>query len=159
MGQEIERKFLVLPGKWTADGVTGMRFVQGYLSMDPERVVRVRIEGEHGRLTIKGKRQGVSRVEYEYPIPVEDAQALHRLCIAPLIEKVRYRIEHAGRTWEVDVFSGPNEGLVVAELELEAEDAAFQMPPWVGREVSSDNRYTNTSLVTHPFTSWGTAPA
>ena len=159
MGREIERKFLVIPNAWRPDGLEGTRFVQGYLSMDPERVVRVRIEGDEGRLTVKGIRRHVSRLEYEYEIPVEDAHALHALCIPPLVEKVRYRIAYAGRTWEVDEFAGLNEGLVLAEIELASETDALDLPPWVGREVSADDRYANTSLARHPFTSWSSSPA
>jgi CYTH domain-containing protein len=152
---EIERKFLVVSEGWR-HGVTGTLFRQGYLCTDPERTVRVRLAGDRGTLTIKGKTEGISRAEFEYPIPAaEVADMLDRLCLRPLIEKKRYRLEHAGRVWEIDEFFGDNEGLILAEVELESEEALLELPPWIGREVSDDPRYYNASLVQHPYSKWG----
>ncbi len=154
MGKEIERKFLVDMTKWTPQGV-GTHFKQGYLNSQKERVVRVRIEGDRARLTIKGVSVGVTRSEFEYPIPVEDARILlDTLCEQPLIDKHRHKEVHGGKTWEIDVFHGDNEGLVVAEIELAAEDEAFEVPAWAVREVSSDARYFNANLLRHPFKDW-----
>ena len=152
--KEIERKFRVDPA-WQPPG-KGVAYEQGYLSSVAERVVRVRIEGDEAKLTIKGKTTGVTRSEYEYAIPVEDAEAMLRaLCEQPTIRKRRHHVEHAGKTWEVDVFAGDNEGLVIAELELASEDEAFDKPPWVREEVSDDPRYYNANLVNHPYKRWG----
>jgi len=154
LGVEIERKFLVAGDGWRELGeATLLR--QGYLSSDPARVVRVRIEGERAFLTIKGKSQGATRGEWEYPIPVsEAAELLDGLCQAPLIEKVRRRIAVQGHTWEVDEFLGANAGLVVAEIELGSEDEAFDKPEWIGQEVTHDARYFNSNLIRHPYSSW-----
>jgi adenylate cyclase len=154
VGQEIERKFLVDVARWRPAG-PGVVFRQGYLSTHPERTVRVRIEGDAGKLTIKGKTAGISRLELEYPIPLADAEQLLALCERPLIEKVRHTEPHAGKTWEIDVFGGDNAGLVLAELELPSEDEPFTAPPWVLEEVSHDPRYYNASLVRAPYTTWG----
>ncbi len=154
MGSEIERKFLVSGDGWRA-GAQGLLYRQGYLSTDPARAVRVRLAGEYGWLTVKGSPEGLRRAEFEYPIPVDDArQMLDRLCRRPLIEKVRHRLRHAGKTWEVDEFLGENLGLVVAEVELEDPDEAIDLPDWVGGEVSDDPRYTNAALVDNPFCRW-----
>jgi adenylate cyclase len=129
--------------------------VQGYLSSHPERVVRVRIAGDVAKLTIKGKTTGITRLELEYDIPIADAQRmLDELCERPLIDKHRYTEDHDGRTWEIDVFHGDNDGLVLAELELPSEDAPFTKPAWAGREVSDDPRYYNANLLAAPFNSW-----
>lgn len=154
MGVEIERKFLVLDERWRTLGV-GVPMRQGYLSSHPERVVRVRIEGAAAMLTIKGRLVGASRGEWEYPIPLADAeQLLASLCEQPLIEKKRYRIEHEDMLWEIDEFFGENVGLVVAEIELEAEDQPFSRPDWLGAEVTDDARYFNANLISHPFSKW-----
>ena len=152
MGVEIERKFRVRAG-WRPDGA-GEEIAQGYLCSVPERTVRVRIKGEKGYLTVKGRNAGIRRAEYEYEIPLADAEAMLALCEHPLIEKRRYLVPYEGYTWEVDVFAGANEGLVVAEIELPAEDAAFAKPDWVGAEVSGDARYYNASLIRHPYRDW-----
>lgn len=155
MATEIERKFLVRDESWRETADAGLRFVQGYLVGSEYASVRVRLEGEAARLNIKSATLGVRRSEYEYPIPAADArEMLERLCAKPLIEKTRYHVHHAGREWEVDVFEGDNRGLVVAEVELEAEDAPLELPPWAGEEVSHDPRYYNVSLVSHPFKDW-----
>ena len=153
MGQEIERKFLVDTARWRPAGA-GVAFRQGYLSSHPERTVRVRLEGDAGKLTIKGPTEGVSRVELEYDLPRADVDQLLALCERPLIEKVRHTEEHGGKTWEIDVFGGENEGLVVAELELGSEDEPFTRPPWVTEEVSYDPRYYNARLVEAPYRTW-----
>lgn len=153
MGIEIERKFLVLDDRWKK--VDGVLLRQGYLSSDPERTVRVRVEGSRAVVTIKGKTVGATRGEWEYPIPLEDAQdLLERLCEQPAIEKCRYRIPYQGMTWEVDEFLGANAGLVVAEIELESEDQPFLKPDWVGEEVTHDARYFNSSLIRKPYSEW-----
>jgi CYTH domain-containing protein len=153
--REIERKFLVTSDAWRI-GAEGKIYRQGYLSLDVDRTVRVRVAGDQGFLTVKGRSVGASRAEYEYPIPVAHAEEmLDRLCLRPLIEKTRYRVAHEGLVWEVDAFAGENAGLVVAEVELEAEDQVVALPPWVGREVTSDPRYANGSLVQRPFATWG----
>jgi adenylate cyclase len=154
MGVEIERKFLLASDGWKGLGQpTLMR--QGYLVADPVRTVRVRIEGERAVITIKSKSTGASRGEWEYEIPVPDAaELLDRLCEQPLVEKVRHRIDHAGHTWEVDEFQGENAGLVVAEIELGSEDEAFDKPDWIGREVTGDPRYYNSSLIRLPYSKW-----
>jgi adenylate cyclase len=154
MALEIERKFLVRHGVWRAPPA-GTRYRQGYLSTDPARGVRVRRAGGQAWLTIKGKTVGISRAEYEYPIPVADAiEMLDRLCLRPLIEKTRYRVEVAGLVWEVDEFDGANAGLVIAEVELADENQRIELPDWVGREVTADPRYYNASLVDRPFREW-----
>jgi CYTH domain-containing protein len=153
MGFEIERKFLVRDPS-VLEGRTGIAYRQGYLSLDPSRTVRVRQAGEHGFLTVKGRDHGGSRAEFEYEIPLDEAGALLDLCETPLIDKTRYRIDDGSLTWEVDVFHGDNDGLVVAEVELPARDSAVEMPPWVGDEVTSDPRYFNASLVRRPFRRW-----
>ena len=116
--------------------------------------MRVRLDGAAGKLTIKGLTTGVTRAEYEYEIPAEDAAALLALCERPLIEKVRYRVPHEGKTWEVDVFGGDNAGLILAELELASEDEPFTVPPWATEEVSHDPRYYNANLAKAPYRTW-----
>jgi adenylate cyclase len=154
MSVEIERKFLVADDRWKASA-TGILLRQGYLSSHPDRIVRVRIEGSSAMLTIKGRTIGVTRGEWEYPIPMEDARKfLDELCQQPIIEKHRYRITHQGMLWEVDEFSGENAGLVIAEIELEAEDQQFSKPDWIGAEVTHDSRYFNANLLHHPYSKW-----
>ena len=154
MAKEIERKFLVLGDGWKR-GITGVSYRQGYLSTVKERTVRVRTVGDRGFLTIKGVTVGVTRSEFEYSIPTADANALlNDLCEKPLIEKTRYKIQHAGLTWEIDEFFGENQGLVVAEVELKDEHQAIDRPTWVGKEVSGDPRYFNSNLIKTPFTQW-----
>ena len=154
MGIEIERKFLLSADTWK-EPAKGTYYRQGYLNSQKERTVRVRTIGDTGFLTIKGISVGATRMEYEYEIPVEDARVLlSELCEKPLIEKNRYKIEFAGFIWEVDEFFGENEGLIVAEIELENEGQQFEKPEWVGKEVSDDPRYFNSSLIKNPFSSW-----
>jgi adenylate cyclase len=154
MGVEIERKFLLSGEGWRALGEPVL-LRQGYLCSDPARTVRVRIEGESGLLTIKSKSTGATRGEWEYPIPLAEAQELlDRLCERPLVEKYRRRIPYAGFTWEVDEFLGENAGLVVAEIELPSEDTSFDKPAWIGQEVTGEKRYYNSSLIRFPFSQW-----
>jgi adenylate cyclase len=154
VAKEIERKFLVTGTSWRKNAA-GRRYRQGYLSSEPERSVRVRIAGRKGLLTIKGISRGASRDEFEYPIPLADAATmLDRLCRRPLIEKIRYKVSHKGLVWEIDVFEGENRGLVVAEVELKSERQKVPLPPWVGREVTRDARYFNSSLARKPFRRW-----
>ncbi len=159
MAVEIERKFLVIDDSWRTDSegrpIAGVPYRQGYLTTANETTVRVRLQGSEARLTIKGKTRGLSRAEYEYSIPADDAnEMLSNLCQKPLIEKVRYRREECGLIWEIDEFAGDNSGLIVAEVELESEDQHVSLPQWVGQEVSADDRYYNVNLVKHPYTSW-----
>jgi adenylate cyclase len=154
MAQEIERKFLVASASWK-DGASGTPIRQGYLSSVSERTVRVRVAGGKAFLTIKGVNRGVTRTEFEYPIPVDDAAAmLDALCEYPLIEKTRWVVPFKGFTWEVDEFHGENEGLVIAEVELLSADTKPELPPWVREEVSSDPRYFNSNLLKNPYKSW-----
>lgn len=154
MGHEIERKFLVKSYAWKA-GAKGAVHRQGYLSSVEERIVRVRVVEGKGILTIKGPTQGITRAEFEYGIPVADAELLlDRLCERPLIEKIRYRVPFGGLVFEVDEFVGENAGLVVAEVELEDEAREIELPDWIGEEVSGDPRYFNSALVRRPFTKW-----
>lgn len=154
MGVEIERKFLV-KGTSFLEGVSGKKIQQGYLSNSAQKSVRVRRKGDKAYLTIKGGAQGLTRAEYEYAIPVEDAEAmLSGMCEGSIISKTRYEISHEGKIWEVDVFEGDNIGLVVAEIELTREDEGFARPDWVGAEVSDDARYLNASLSKRPYKDW-----
>jgi CYTH domain-containing protein len=152
MGIEIERKFLVRGQGWRQG--QAQRYSQGYLNRAAERTVRVRIAGEQAFLTIKGRSQGASRLEFEYPLPLADAQALLQLCEGPLIEKTRYTLEQDGLRWEVDEFHGENAGLVLAEVELASEDQAITRPDWLGEEVTGDERYYNSRLSELPFSRW-----
>lgn len=153
MGLEIERKFLVRDDSWRTNN--GAHFRQGYLNSSLERVVRVRVIGEKGYLTIKGSNTGAVRPEFEYEIPVSDANdMLDKLCEKPLIEKIRHVVEYCGTVWEIDAFSGENEGLIVAEVELQSEEAQFEAPIWLGDEVTGDPRYYNSNLVKRPYKDW-----
>lgn len=152
MAIEIERKFLVTSEDWKTGSPTLYR--QGYLSHDKHRTVRIRIAGNEAMITVKGLTVGMSRAEYEYSIPVADATDMLELCAGPLIEKKRWLIDVGGNTWEVDEFMGENQGLVVAEIELENESQSFEIPNWVGEEVTHDERYYNSSLSTTPFRNW-----
>ena len=155
MGREIERKFLVDAERWDPGDVRPLTIRQGYLSLDPERVVRIRVADDKAFVTIKGLTHGIERSEFEYGIPAADAdRMLDQLCLKPLIVKRRYRVRYGGKLWEVDVFDDANAGLLVAEVELRAADEAVERPPWLGNEVSDDPRYYNANLVTNPFGSW-----
>ncbi len=156
MGVEIERKFLVVGDSWRADVRSATSIAQGYLSEGDGATVRVRVRGDQAFLTIKGRTEGITRSEYEYEIPVSEAKAmLAELAQGPVIEKTRHIVEVAGRMWELDVFAGDNEGLVMAELELSSADEQYPLPSWAGAEVSDDPRYYNVNLAKHPYREWG----
>ena len=153
MAQEIERKFLVLPDK-LPPLPQPIIIKQGYI---PARnaTVRIRLSNDKAFLTLKGRAKGLTRSEFEYTVPTADAEAmLEELCTKPYISKKRYIIEYAGHNWELDIFKGENEGLIVAEIELEREEEVFEKPEWVSKEVSSDPRYRNAALVKHPYSQW-----
>jgi len=153
MGIEIERKFLVDPEKWVKPD-EGVYFTQAYLISDSERTVRVRIAGDKGYLTIKGKSNGFSRKEFEYEIPVEEARELMSLCKNFAVEKIRYFLKAGPVTWEVDEFFGANQGLLMAEVELESQDQEIELPPWILKEVTGDDRFFNAYLAKHPYSGW-----
>ncbi len=156
MRQEIERKFLVRDD-FTRESVESIHIAQGYLSSVPERTVRIRIQGENGFLTIKGESEesGATRCEWETSIPVSDAKELLKLCEPGIIDKTRYIIPATnGRKWEVDQFHGDNDGLIVAEIELESEQEAFDKPAWLAEEVTGDPRYYNAALSKNPYKTW-----
>lgn len=153
-GKEIERKFLVNGDAWRK-GAKGIFYRQGYLAASDDRTVRVRVAGKKAYLTVKGRKTGLSCPEYEYPIPVAEAEdVLERICMKPFIEKIRYVLDFKGRCWEIDEFMGENKGLVIAEVELERELQAIELPAWAGREVSFDPKYWNVNLMKHPFCRW-----
>jgi adenylate cyclase len=153
MGIEIERKFLIRDLSVLATA-SGTRISQGYLSLDPDRTVRVRLAEDAAWLTIKGRGKGLSRAEFEYEIPIDEARQLLELCLGSVVDKTRHKISHAGHLWEVDVFHGDNAGLVVAEVELVSEEEAVELPPWIGAEVSDDPRYFNAQLAQQPYQDW-----
>jgi len=153
MAKEIERKFLVTSEDWR-EGAHQVHYAQGYLSKEKECTVRVRIAEENAFLTIKGPVQGISRDEFEYPIPVEDAKEMLQLTSGNIVEKVRHRIQQGAHLWEVDEFLGKNRGLVVAEVELSDPSESIIFPPWIGKEVTGDPRYYNSSLAVLPFSEW-----
>ncbi len=155
MAVEIERKFLVVNDKWRSNIQSKTRLKQGYLSNRGNASVRVRMGAGRAFLNIKSATLGVRRCEFEYEIPVEDAEdLLEQLAMRPFIDKTRYKVACGSHTWDLDVFHGENDGLVVAEVELDSEDEAFEMPDWAGEEVSGDPRYYNVCLVKHPFSKW-----
>ena len=153
---EIERKFLVNSDAFKTDSFSQNRIKQGYLSSVPERTVRVRIKGDRGYITVKGSsnQTGLSRFEWEKEIPIEDAETLLLLCEKGIIDKTRFEVKVGKHTFEVDEFYGNNEGLTVAEIELESESETFTKPNWLGIEVTNDNRYYNSSLSNNPFENW-----
>ena len=154
MGKEIERKFLVKNDSFRSLA-KGTNYRQGYLNSAKERVVRVRIIDDKGFLTIKGITTGATRLEYEYEVPLKDADAmLNELCEKPLIEKNRYKIDYEGFVWEVDEFLGENQGLICAEVELETEDQSYEKPEWIGEEVTGDPKYFNSNLIHNPYKNW-----
>lgn len=155
MAIEIERKFLIINDGWRTAVTRASFYRQGYLANSGGASVRVRVADGKGYLNIKSMVLGVRRHEFEYLIPLADAEEmLDDLCSGPQIEKTRYFVDYGGHTWEVDVFEGDNEGLVVAEVELNSVDEVFELPPWAGREVSDDERYYNVCLVKHPYKEW-----
>lgn len=153
---EIERKFLVTSLDFKAAAFAKNRIAQGYLSVVPERNVRVRIKGDQGFLTIKGvsNESGLSRFEWEKKIPVDEATALLKLCEKGIIDKTRFEVKIGSHIFEVDEFYGENEGLIIAEIELESETETFEKPIWLGKEVTADHRYYNSFLSKNPFTTW-----
>lgn len=153
---ETERKFLVLTNDFITEAYSEKRITQGYLSSHPERTVRVRVKGDKGYLTIKGKSNasGTTRMEWETEIPVAEAQQLLALCEKGTIDKTRYEVKSASHVVEVDIFHGENEGLIMAEIELEDENEAFEKPEWLGQEVTGDERFYNAYLSHNPYTSW-----
>ena len=155
MPTEIERKYLIDPRKWQlVDKPVGHFYRQGYLSSDQNKVIRVRLTDKSGFLTIKGATKGMSRPEYEYVIPHEEAKELLDSFAESELTKVRYKIKFGQHIWEVDVFLGKNEGLIVAEIELSNETEHFDLPTWVGQEVTDDNRYYNSNLTINPYKNW-----
>ena len=162
MGTEIERKYLVKKAEWRSHkkrlqsqfSNLGKEYYQGYITTDNGTTVRVRIVGDTGYITLKSKAIGHTRLEFEYPIPVKDArEMLTAFCDKPLIEKVRYKINFSNLIWEVDEFMGENEGLIIAEVELENEQQQIDIPDWIEREVN-DKKYFNSYLVQHPYSQW-----
>lgn len=154
MGKEIERKYLIKNEDWKAHIESQYRIQQGYLNSTPERVVRIRLRDQTGIITIKGKTQGITRAEYEYEIPYEDALELLKLCETPPLVKTRFIVKVAGKQWEIDIFEGDNKGLSVAEIELRTEEEAFEKPTWLGQEVTHDKKYLNACLIQHPYQKW-----
>jgi len=155
MGVEIERKFLVDHEKWEqVKKTTGIHYRQGYLVDEASKTIRVRVAGKKGFITIKGSTSGISRKEFEYKIPVNDATELINGFAGSEVEKVRFRIRFKGKLWEVDEFLGDNQGLIMAEIELKQEDETFEKPGWITREVSDDDRYYNSYLAKNPFKKW-----
>ena len=154
MGIEIERKFLVADGGWRDAADPGTVMKQGYLAAEPERTVRVRVAGDQAWLTIKGPTDGAVRAEYEYPVPVVDAEAILELCATMVVHKTRHLVPHGGHVWEVDVFAGENDRLVLAEVELTRADEVIDLPDWLGAEVTDDHRYSNSQLSRRPYNRW-----
>lgn len=156
MSIEIERKYRVLTDEFKQKSYKATRIVQGYLSSVPERTVRVRIKGDKGFLTIKGigSESGASRFEWEKTISVDEAQSLLNICEPGVIDKTRFLVDFAGHTFEVDEFYGDNQGLVIAEVELESEHQVVNKPSWLGDEVTGDSRFYNSALVANPYSQW-----
>ena len=157
MPREIERKFLLNNDAWRTLARRRQAMSQGYLAGSERVSVRVRVAGDEAHLNIKSGGFVTSRLEYEYAVPVTEARELLKLCPGPLIEKTRHYVDFGGFEWEVDEFHGANDGLVVAELELDSEDQVFPRPAWLGREVTHLRRYYNVSLVDHPYSAWTSA--
>lgn len=161
MGIEIERKFTVVDDRWRSEVENSVRMAQGYLNDmaalrdgTQKASVRVRIAGDMAFLNMKSRELGHTRQEFDYPIPVHDAEALLRLCVGGLIDKTRHYVRHAGFLWEIDVFEGENAGLMVAEIELPSADTEFARPDWAGREVTDELRYYNLALAERPYAQW-----
>ena len=155
MGTEIERKFLIKNDTWRNSATAGVKYIQGYFTTNERCSIRVRIEGDEAAINIKSATIDITRSEYNYPLPVKDArEMLDNLCEKPLIEKTRYHLEYDGHVWDIDEFSGENQGLVIAEIELEKTDEKFTRPGWLGKEVSDDPRYYNVCLINNPYKNW-----
>jgi CYTH domain-containing protein len=154
MGVEIERKYLLKSNDWKKLIVNSFKIKQGYLNSNIERTVRVRVIDNKGFLTIKSKNIGITRSEFEYEIPLKDAVNLLDLCEKPIIEKIRNLVIFENKTWEIDDFEGVNKGLIIAEIELISEKESLTIPTWIGKEVSDETKYYNSSLITNPFQNW-----
>ncbi|QQS54064.1 MAG: CYTH domain-containing protein [Candidatus Competibacteraceae bacterium] len=155
MAVEIEHKFLVRDERWRREVERSVRMRQGYLTSDARCSVRVRVAGDQGHLNVKSGTLGIQRSEYEYPIPLAEAEEiLDTLCEQPLLEKTRHLVRRGGHLWEIDEFEGDNAGLIVAEVELSRADEPFDRPDWLGADVSHDIRYYNSQLARHPYRSW-----
>lgn len=155
MGIEIERKFLVKNDQWRKSVVSDAVMKQGYVANQTNASVRVRIASGKAHLNIKSSTIGIKRAEFEYEIPLEEAEEiLAQIAEQPFIDKTRYKVKCGEHIWELDIFEGANRGLIVAEIELNSEDEAFELPEWAGDEVSGDPKYYNVSLVNHPFNQW-----
>lgn len=155
MGVEIERKFLVDHEKWNqVEKPEGMIIRQGYMHKEPSKTIRIRVRDKESYITIKGKSHGISRSEYEYKIPLNDGNEMLASFCDAIIDKVRYCITYAGKFWEIDVFAGDNNGLIVAEIELDNEHEQFDVPDWIDVEVTEDKRYYNSNLSVNPYSSW-----
>jgi len=155
MATEIERKFLILNQDWQEYTRSELHIVQGYLATNEFSSTRIRIQDDKANINIKSATLGIERTEFEYAIPVIDAQLMiDELCVKPVIEKTRFLVKNMHHTWEIDVFSGDNEGLIVAEIELSSLDETFEKPSWLGEEVSNDARYYNACLVENPYKTW-----
>ena len=159
MAVEIERKFLLTSDAWRSEVDSSESMVQGYFGGNEQASVRVRIVGERAYLNIKGKTLGARRLEFEYPVPLADAEdMLREFAGERVIAKTRHYVRHGSHRWEIDEFGGANEGLIVAEIELAAEDERFERPEWIGTEVTDEARYYNVCLVTHPYSAWADRP-
>lgn len=155
MAIEIERKFLVENTLWQVHVISRTQIKQGYIATEKNATVRIRIAKGRAMLNIKSATVGIQRSEFEYDIPIEDAEALlEKVAIRPIIEKTRYKVQCGDHVWDLDEFHGENDGLIMAEIELTSEDEAFVMPEWAGEEVSSDPRYYNSNLIQHPYHLW-----
>jgi adenylate cyclase len=155
MGREIERKFLLESAAWRDEVRESVHIVQGYLARGERSAIRVRIKGDVAELNIKHSLDGIHRLEYEYPIPLDDArEMLDRVALRPVIDKTRHHVIHGDHLWEIDEFHGDNAGLIVAEIELADVDEAFERPDWLGEEVSDDPRYYNSNLSRVPYRQW-----
>jgi adenylate cyclase len=152
--KEIEKKFLVTSDEWKGNS-RGILYRQGYLSIEPGRTVRVRLEGKESKLTIKGEKENGAGDEFEYDIPGDEAAyIIDHLCLKPFIEKMRYKFNYMGNTWEIDEFLGENIGLILAEIELSSVNQEFDKPRWIGKDVTGDHKYKNANLVKNPFSKW-----
>ena len=155
MATEIERKFLLASDDWRTEVEESIRLVQGYLSRGEQSAVRVRIKGDTAQLNIKQTSDGISRLEYEYPVPLDDArEILDRVALRPLIDKTRHHVHRGAHLWEIDEFHGDNAGLIIAEIELTDPNESFERPAWLGQEVSDDPRYYNSRLSEFPYSQW-----
>jgi adenylate cyclase len=153
MAKEIERKFLIDPQKWDWKGIP-VNIIQAYLLITPEKVIRIRIAGEKAFLTIKGNPSRITRDEFEYAIPIDDAREMLKLCQYSPVEKTRYIVDFESKKWEVDIFLGKNKGLFLAEIEMNSEEEIISLPPWIITDVSNNQQYYNSSLAKNPFSEW-----